>query len=161
MEATFLEVLKKIHSDCHELCQRILSKGLQIAGNIGVFCKDDEEYKRFSKLCGELIKPSDNPNQKYFELKEPISISDATYTHLYIRKPDTTEYGKYRGDIDFIMSPTEFDLLKQKVNAGGIPGAEIYNRPGWDMVKLTSSDIGSVSYVTTKKMAEKIRVRFD
>lgn len=102
-----LEAIKYIHFACYKLCQRSFGEYLPNAGNVGVFCHYhyDDEYARLVKIRKQITKPSDDPNQKYFELYEPIVIpayddmSETSYTHLYIRKPDI--YRAQVGDIDF------------------------------------------------------------
>lgn len=133
---------------------------LPVAGDIGVFCHADEEYNLLVGYKERLTISSDNPNQKYFQLKAPLVFSGVTYEWLYIRKPDPTPYGNFLGDIDFIMGPTDFGELKQRVRKGEVPGAEIYERPGWDMVQLSNPEIDSVAFVCTREMAEKIKVKF-
>ena len=156
-----LKIINQIHTDCHKLCFQALGEHLPVAGNIGVFCHSKNEYELFTKIRGELTYPSDNPNQKYFLLKEPIVIGSATYTHLYIRKPDPTPYGKYLGDVDFIMEEQEYSEFKNSVQNGLIKGAEIYDRPSWETVQITDQNINSVAYISTKEFSEKVRVKFD
>lgn len=161
------ELIKQIHIDCNILCKQILGKYLSVSGNIGVFCQSKEEYELLTKIREELCEHSDNPNQKYFLLKEPIVISsqddipETAYMYLYIRKPDLTPYGKYKGDVDFVMDPVEYNKLKERVENGMVPGAEIYDRPGWDTIQLTDPEIDSVGYVSTREFAQKVRAKFD
>lgn len=149
------------------MCKQILGEYLPNSGNMGVFCHSDEEYTSLTKLREELTEPADNPNQKYYKLSEPIvipaegDVPETTYTHLYIRKPDPTPYGKYKGDVDFIIAPEKYLKLKEKVENGEVKGAEIYDRPGWDNIQLSDHDIDAVAYVSTKEMTEKVRVKFD
>ncbi len=156
-----------VHRDCHQLIKQSLGNYLPVAGNIGIFCQSDRECKTFSNLKKEITFLSDNPNQKYFQLREPIvipnknNIPEAKYTHLYIRKPDPSQFGKYLGDIDFIMQPTEYKKLKQKVVKGKIINASLFNRPKWDMIQITDPNISSVAFITTKDFAEKIRIKLD
>jgi hypothetical protein len=126
-----------------------------------------EEYKEFEEVRKRITRASDNPKQKYFELKDPIVIEaspdtpEDRYTHLYIRKPDSTPFGKYLGDIDFVMEPEEYKDLKDFVRGGKVEGAKLYDRPGWDTVQITDPNIDSVAFVSTNEFAEKVRVRFD
>jgi hypothetical protein len=158
----------EIHFDCYKLCRDILNKYFDNAGNMGVFCHDEEEYKFLTKLREAMTEPSANPKQKYFKLIEPITvlahedIPEITYSHLYIRKPDNTPYGKYFGDVDFFLDQDEYEELKSIVISGKkFVGAQIYNRPGWDMIQLSKPTIKSVAFISTKEMTEKIRVKFD
>jgi len=163
----FIERIKNIHTDCHMLINQSVGRFLPVAGNLGVFCQSEEEYDHFLVLSEEITFPSSNPNQKYFELKEPIGIQakddipGAAYTHLYIRKPDPSPYGRYFGDIDFVMVSDEYKGFKELVNKDEIIGTEMYDRPGWDTIQITNPDINSVAYVSTKDFAEKVRVKFD
>jgi hypothetical protein len=145
-----------------------LGKCDPVAGNIGIFCQTEEEYIKFLALKDPLTKPSTNPNQKYFELLKPIKIDakdilpEAIYTHLYIRKPDYTPYGKYLGDVDFVMDEESYKQFKLDVLAGKYAeGIEIYNRPNWDTVQITYSGVSSVAYISTKEFSEKVRIKFD
>lgn len=162
-----IERIKNIHTDCHILINQSAGRILPVAGNLGVFCQSEEEYDHFLALSKGITFPSNNPNQKYFELKESITIQakedipEASYTHLYIRKPDPTPYGNFLGDIDFVMESDEYKNLKKLVGNGKINGAEIYDRPGWDTIQITNPDINSVAYVSTKDFAKRVRVKFD
>ncbi len=159
-KSQLLKTIEQIHADCHKLCMQILGKHLQVAGNIGVFCQTDNEYKNFTKLRIKLTEPSNDQNQKYYRMYNPISIGKTIYTHVYIRKPDSTTYGRYLGDIDFILEPNEYIKLKDLVAKGRIKGAEIYDRPGWDTIQITDPHINSVAYISTKEFAEKVRAEF-
>ena len=59
------------------------------------------------------------------------------------------------------MQPKEYERFKEAVVSGQIKGAEIYDRPSWDTVQITSPDVDSVAFVSTGDFAEKVRVRFD
>lgn len=163
-----LQRIQQIHDDCHRLCLLALRKHTAVAGNIGIFCQTEEEYIKLLALKDLLTKPSTNPNQKYFELLKPIKIAakeilpEAIYTHLYIRKPDHTPYGKYSGDIDFVMDEESYKEFKLDVLAGKYDeGIEIYNRPNWDTVQITNPKVSSVAYICTKEFSERVRVKFD
>lgn len=158
----------QIHADCYRLCKQAFGRYFPNAGNVAVFCHSDEEYEHLAKIAEELTEPSGNPDQKYFQLREPIVIPaadgtpEAVYTHLYIRKPDTSPYGHFTGDIDFFLEPDEYSKLKYSLLHGNaVKGAEAYDdRPGWDMIQLSDPNVGAVAYVSTRSMAEKARVRF-
>src|SRR3990167_6480044 len=85
-----LEAMKYTHFACFELCKKALGDYLPIAGNMGIFCHYESEYTFLTKLREELTEKSDNFNQKYFRLHEPITIPangnvpETTYTYLYI-----------------------------------------------------------------------------
>lgn len=153
--------LKLIFLECSNLVESIIHKSFPVSGNIAIFAQSDEEYDDLSKLKESITKPSDNPNQKYFELIEPIVIKDAIFTHLYIRKFDHSEYGKYLGDIDFVTNSEEYKELKTRVINKEFPGAVMYDRPGWDNIELSLPNIDVVAYISTQEMAEKARVKFD
>ena len=144
-----------------------MGKYLPIAGNVGVFCHFDKEFELLTKIREELTQPSDNPNQKYYLLREPIiipaegDIPKATYTYLYIRKSNSSPAGRYVGDIDFVLGDNEYTSLKASLTSGKvINGAHIYDRPGWDMIELADPNISSVAYIGTGAMTKKLRVRF-
>lgn len=159
------KVIERIHLDCHKLCQQALNKYLPVAGNVGIFCHSDSEQDALNKISKDLTYPSGNPDQKYFQLKGPIAIRSgrtplAVYTHLYIRRPDPSEYGRYLGDIDFVTDTIEYQKLKQLTEADLIQGAEVYDRLGWDTIQITDPNIRSVAYVSTKEFAKKVRIKF-
>lgn len=159
-----LSMIEKIHIDCFKLCKASLGKYLSIAGNVGIFCQSDKEYEELNKIKEKITFKSNNPKQKYYELMKPIiiestnNIPKAIYTHLYIRKPQDDSH--QRGDVDFVLSDNDYKLLKKKVENGLINNAGIYDRIGWDMIKLSNKNINSLAFIGTKNMCEKVRVRF-
>jgi len=98
-------------------------------------------------------------------LKKGLTLKDKNFTailtHIYIRKYDPSEYGKYKGDVDFIIDDEEYANLKEKVINKEYAGAEMYQRTGWDTIQITKGEIDVVSYLSTLEMAEKLRVKFD
>src|SRR3989338_6131675 len=117
-----LKAIKHIHFECHKLCKQTFGKYLQNAGNVGVFCHYDDELIVLKKIQEKIIKSSDNPNQKYFQLNTPIvipaqgDIPKTTYTNLYIRKPDP--YRSHVGDIDFYLEPQKYKSFKKLIMTG-------------------------------------------
>ena len=159
--------IEQIHIDCFKLCKQAIGRYLPVAGNVGVFCHYSQEYDLLTKIREELTEPSTNPNQKYYLLCEPITIRargdmpKTAYTHLYIRKPDPSPAGRCAGDIDFVLSDEAYASLKASIVKGTIiKGAQIYDRPGWDMIELADPSIGSVAYIGTDLMTKRLRVRF-
>ena len=159
-EGELLEVIKYTHFACSELCKKAFGKYLPVAGNIGIFCHYEDEYQFLTKLREELTDKNDNWNQKYFHLHRPIVITakddvpETTYTYLYVRKPDQH---KEVGDVDFVLEKEKFNELKNSsLNGGKINGVEIFYRPDLDMVRLSSSDIDVLPYITTKYMYENV-----
>jgi len=158
------EAIRYIHFECHRLCKLSFGKYLPNAGNMGVFCHYNDEYEFLIKLRKELTETSDNINQKYFRLHQPIIIQakgdvpETTYTHLYIRKPDP--YRHHVGDIDFYLEPEKYKELKESMLAGKkIKGARVFERPDLDMIELYDPDIDALAYVSTEKMSEAVRVK--
>lgn len=155
-----VERIKQIHADCYQLCQQAFGKDLLNSGNMGVFCQNDQEYQLFSKIAQSLVLQSDNPKQKYFTLIEPIIIGEIDYQYLYIRLPDPSGYGKYLGDVDFYLPDADYQELKERLLEGEIiKNAQIYDRPGWDMIQLTDPNIKSVAYVSILDMTQKVHVK--
>ncbi len=121
-EQELLEAIHYIHTETHKLCRNSMSKDLPNAGNMGIFCHYDEEYMKLVEIRKQLTHPSDNPDQKYFLLHNPIHIEEAngipatTYTHLYIRKPDP--YRHHVGDVDFYLEEEAYKQLKQSLLDG-------------------------------------------
>jgi len=158
------EAIKHIHFECHKLCKQSFGHYLPNAGNMGIFCHYDDEYERLIEIRKELTEQSDNSNQKYFQLYEPIiiptrkDVPETTYTYLYIRKPDP--YRHHVGDVDFYLEPEKYMELKQSLLAGKkINGARVFERTDLDMVELYNPDIDALAYVSTKQMTEKVRVK--
>lgn len=161
-----LAAIKYIHEACYKLCKQSFGYYLPNAGNVGVFCHYDDEYERLTKLRQEMTEPSDNPDQKYFKLHEPIvipaqgDISEAIYTYLYIRKPDPSRH--HVGDVDFYLESGEYSTLKQSLLDGKeIPGARIFPRADLDMIELYDPDVDALGYVSQKTMTEKVRVKIN
>lgn len=102
-----LAAITHIHLEAHKLCKQSFGTYLSNAGNVGVFCHYTDEFVFLKKLRDELTELSDNSDQKYFKLHEPLvipqqgDIPETTYTYLYIRKPDP--YRHHVGDIDFFL----------------------------------------------------------
>ena len=162
-----LDAVTHIHFECYKLCKFSFGMHLPNAGNVGVFCHTDEEYEFLTKLRKEMTEVSDNLDQKYFKLHKPIvipatnDVPETTYTYLYIRKPDPTPYGKYVGDVDFVLEEDEYTKIKNKLlNGQTIKGAEIYDRPGWDTIQLTDPNVDAVAYISTEEFSKKVRVKF-
>ncbi len=163
-ETKLLEAVRHIHVSCYALCKQSLGLYPRNAGNIGVFCHYDDEYDRLKSIREKLTEPSDNPNQKYFRLHEPITvvaiddIPETTYTHLYIRKPDPYRYQV--GDVDFYLEQDEYTALKQSlVDGKSIRGARVFDRVDLDMIELYDPDIDTLAYVSTDTESQKVRVK--
>lgn len=163
-EAVLFEAIKHIHLSCYSLCKQSFGEYLPNAGNMGVFCHYDDEYAALIKIREALAEESDNVDQKYFRLHQPIiipaqdDVPETTYTHLYIRKPDP--YRHHVGDVDFYLDPEKYTALKQSMLAGKkIQGARVFDRVDLDMIELYDPDIDALAYVSTEKMTEDVRVK--
>lgn len=158
------EAIKHIHFACFELCKQSFDKYLPVAGNMGVFCHYDDEYESLIELRKQLTEGSENINQKYFKLHEPVVIPahgdapETTYTFLYIRKPDP--YRSHVGDVDFVLEEEKYQELKKSLRDGRvIKGTRIFERPDLDMVELYDADVDVLGYVSPREMTEKVRVK--
>lgn len=156
------EAIKYIHFESYRLCKQNLGYFLPVAGNIGVFCHDEDEFERLIKIRKELTDLSDNWNQKYFRLFKPIvfpaknDIPETTYTYLYIRKPDSSHY--HVGDMDFYLEPSKYKELKRSLLSGKvIKGVKIFRRPDLDLIELSDSESDVCAFVGQKTMAENVR----
>ena len=156
--------IKHIHLSCYKLCKKSFGEYLLNAGNIGVFCHYDNEWEFLTKLRKQLTEASDNIDQKYFRLHEPIvipaqgDIPETEYTYLYIRKPDP--YRHHVGDVDFHLEPEKYaELKKALLNKKAMKGARIFERPDLDMIELFDPDVDALAYVSTSKMAKKVRIK--
>lgn len=158
------EAIRHIHFESYLLCKQSFGKYLPNAGNMGVFCHYDDEYDFLIQARKELTETSDNINQKYFRLHEPIvipaqsDIPETIYTHLYIRRPDP--YRHHVGDLDFYLEPEEYtELKKSLLNGEKIKGARVFDRPDLDMIELYGPDSDVLAYVSTVKMSEAVRIK--
>ena len=156
-----IEAIKYTHLKCFELCKKNFGRYLSVAGNIGIFCNYDHEYEFLTKLREELTDKFDNWNQKYYRLHEPIVIPaqgdmpTATYTYLYIRKPDQHEEV---GDVDFVLNEKEYDELKNSLLGGKkIEGVEIFDRPELDLIRLFDVNSDVLSFVGTEDINESVK----
>ncbi|CAN5708105.1 hypothetical protein BH23PAT2_BH23PAT2_10320 [soil metagenome] len=159
-----IEAMKYIHFACHQLRKQSFGKYLPNAGNIGIFCHYDDEYERLKAIRNKITEPSNNSDQKYFKLYEPIVISvrdgvpTTTYTHLYIRKPDP--YRHHVGDVDFYLEQGQYDELKQSLLDGKqIKGARVFPRHDLDMIELYDPDVDVLGYISASRMTEKVRIK--
>lgn len=159
-----LEAINFTHFACYQLCQQSFGKLLPNSGNMGIFCHFDDEFELLIKIREELTESSDNWNQKYFRLLEPIVIPAkgevpvTTYTHLYIRKPDP--YRHHVGDVDFFLDPEEYIKTKKRLMDGEIiKGARVFSSSNLDMIELFDPNIDALSYISTHKMTEIVRAK--
>jgi len=154
--------IRHVHFSCYQLCKQSFNNYFANAQNIGIFCHYDQEYAFLTKLRQELTESSDNINQKYFRLHEPIiipaqgDVPETTYSYLYVRKPDP--YRAQVGDIDFFVTPDEYETLKLEVEKG-IPGARVFDRKDLAMIELYNPDIDALGYVSTSTVSESVRAK--
>lgn len=160
------ERMRRIHFECHYLCNEVLGEYLQVAGNIGVFTHSKQEYKRLTGVVDNLTEKSQEPDRKYFKLHKPFVVEQKSdipkveYGYLYIRK-SKDHLSEYIGDVDFIAEPDRYEKLKKSLkSSNGISGVEIYDRPGWDMIKLSLPEKDSVAFIGTEEMTKKVRFEF-
>jgi len=159
-----LDAIRHIHVECFKLCKASFGEYLPVAGNVGFFCHCDEEYKVLTELRKELTEASNNINQKYFRLHDPIVIPEegdmpeTTYTHLYIRQPDI--YRAQVGDVDFVMEAERYQKAKDELREGKvISGARIFPRADLDMIELYNSDVDALGYISVNEETEKVRAK--
>ena len=159
-----LEAIEYMHFTSYKLCKKVFDQYFPVAGNVGFFCHYEDEYEILTNIRKKLTEESDNFNQKYFRLHEPITfrskdeVPSATYTHLYIRKPDP--YRHFVGDIDYYLEDSEYEELKERLKNGEkMPGARIFPRPDLDMIEVYDPDIDVISYVSDYKMTQDVHVK--
>lgn len=162
--AELLEAIKHTHYECNKLCFSSLGEYLPNAGNVWIFCHYDDEYDVLSELREKMTVASDNLNQKYFRLHEPIELEEyngipkTTYTYLYVRKPDP--YRHHVGDVDFYLEEEEYKKLKQYLADGNkISWARIFDRGDLDMIELHNPDSDVLWYISTERMTDIVRVK--
>lgn len=162
-EEELLEAIKYTHFACFELCKKTIGKYLSVAGNIGIFCHYEDEYKFLTGVREKLTEETENWNHKYYLLHKPIEIPAqgdvpaTTYTYLYVRKPDAhTEVG----DADFVFSGKEYTELKNSLLQGTkIEGVGIFDRPGIELLRLSDPDFDVLSFAGPKNMEENVRAK--
>jgi hypothetical protein len=161
-EAELNEAVRYIHFACHKLCKKVFGKYLPVAGNIGLFCHYDDEYKLLTKIREKLTQESDNWNEKYYRLHKPLvlqgsrDIPETIYTYLYIRRPDQKIQV---GDVDFVLNEKEYDKLKNSLSNGKkIRGMEIMDRPDLDLIKLFDQNIDVLSFIGKRNMEENVGI---
>lgn len=161
-QAGLMDAITHVHFECYRLCKDSFGEYLANSGNIGIFCHYDDEYEYLTKVREGLTEASENLDQKYFKLYEPIvipsqyGVPETTYTYLYIRKPDP--YRHHVGDIDFYLPETEYTKLKSEIEQGRVvPGARIFPSPTLDMIELYNSDSDALGYVSTETMTDIVK----
>lgn len=162
-EEELFEAIKYTHFSCFDLCKNNFERYLPVAGNIGIFCHYYDEFKFLTKLREELTEESDNWNQKYYRLHKPITIPahgdipSATYTYLYISKPDERHEV---GDVDFVLNSKEYSELKNSLLEGiEIKGVEILDRPDLDLIKLSDPTVDTLSFIGIEYMSGNIGIK--
>jgi hypothetical protein len=159
-----IQAISHTHFECYKLCKQSFGKYLTNAGNIGIFCHYEDEFQFLTNIRKELTESTDNYDQKYFKLHEPIiidakgDIPETVYSYLYIRRPDP--YRSHVGDVDFYLPIEEYQLLKQQMQAGRVlSGARVFDRPDLDMIELYDPDVDVLGYVSTETMTETVRIK--
>ena len=156
-----LKAIEHTHFESYKLCKQSLGKYLPNAGNVGVFCHYDDEYEYLTKLREQSTTSSENYNQKYFRLHDPIVIQpkgevpETTYEFLYIRKPDP--YRHHVGDVDFYLEKSAYVELKKATEEGEILDARNYPGPNLEMIELFNPDSDVLAYISTKKMTDLVK----
>lgn len=160
-ETALLEAIQHVHVSGHKLSYNSFGKYLDKSGNIGIFCHYEDEYEFLTKLRKQLTDEAMNFNNKYFKLKQPITIPQiddipgATYEYLYIRQPDPYRYQV--GDIDLCVDRLEYKQLKQLVMNGDTKSARTYEgKSDLDMIELFDADMDVLAYVVDHKMSEVV-----
>ncbi len=159
---TLLDAIRHIHIEAYKLCWNTFQKHLPNSGNVGVFCHYETEYEYLTGLRKEITEASENYNQKYFRLHNPIietatpEIPKTKYEFLYIRQPDP--YRHHVGDIDFFLPENEYQMFKSEIEAGKkLAGARVFPSPHLDMIELFHPDSDVLAYVSTTRMTDIVK----
>lgn len=151
--------IRYLHKECHKLCKEAFGEYLPVAGNIGVFSHYDDEYRQLVEIQQSATTEENPFNGKYFKLLKPIrveaddDIPGATYTHLYVRKPDP--YRHHVGDVDFYLEEEKYKLLYSEMQSGKrITSARIYPADTHNMIELHNPDSDALGYVNYKTMKD-------
>lgn len=150
-----------MHTACHTLCYQTFGRYLPVSGNVGIFTHYEEEYDYLLSVRDNLVEPGINYKQKYFKLKNPITIDvqndvpAATYSLLYIRQPDP--YRAQVGDIDFVLSQPEHESFASALALDKFhSGARLFHRPEENMIELYNPDIDALAYILDSPLLSKI-----
>lgn len=156
------EAIQYVHFEAYKLCQQTFGRYLPNSGNVGIFCHYQTEYEYLTEVRKELTETTDNYNQKYFRLHNPIIIPATTstpetkYQFLYVRQPDP--YRHHVGDVDFFLPENEYLTLKSELEAGKMmTGARLFPSPQLDMIELFNPDSDVLAYVSTTKMTNLVK----
>lgn len=157
-----LKAIEHIHFESYRLCKISFGNYLPNSGNVGVFCHYQDEYVHLTSIRKELTESSENYNQKYFRLHNPIIIPakddapETTYEFLYVRQPDP--YRHHVGDVDFYLPEDEYSKLKSEMENGKeVPGARLFPSPRLEMIEMYNPDSDVLAYVSTVKMTEIVK----
>jgi hypothetical protein len=157
------KAIEYTHYACFKMCFQIFGKYYENAGNIGIFCHFDDEFEYLTSLRKQITIESDNENNKYYRLIEPITIPakngipETTYTYLYIRHPEAEK--TQVGDVDFYVTKPEFHELKRSLLGGEIiKGVSILDRTDIDMIKLSFLEVDAWGFLRASKVTEMGKV---
>ena len=101
-----------------QIMQTLIWKIPQECREYWYLCHYAEEHTVLTSIRKELTIQSNNPDQKYFLLSNPIiippheDVPETMYTHLYIRKPDNNK--SQVGDVDFFLSVEDYKRLNYR-----------------------------------------------
>lgn len=158
-EKELLYAIKYIHVLCATLCKQTVGTYLPVAGNIGIFCQDADEYERLVGIQKKLTNTEIHVYGKYFLLHNPVTIPTqdgipgATYRYLYIRRPDI--HKPQAGDVDFFMEPVAYARLKASLSAGTqIPGMRVLDRPDLDLIECYDPSVDAFAYIGAVKVPD-------
>lgn len=160
-EEELMAALRYVHETCHKLCHDAVGTYLPVAGNIGIFCHDYDEYTYLTSLREKLTYREPNYKAKYYPLKDSIHFEEkdgipaATYEYLYVRKVDP--YRSHVGDVDFFVSAEVHEKYKDGLTAGDFRnGARLFERPEENLIELWLPQYDVVSFIANAKMQEKV-----
>lgn len=160
-EAQLFEAITYLHKACHTLCFQTFGRYLPVSGNVGIFSHYEPEFDFLLSVRDKLVNQTVNYKQKYYQLKQPIvikaqgDIPGATYSLLYIRRPDP--YRAQVGDIDFVLPPNEHEAFKGTLETEKFRnGARLYHRAEENMIELCHPDIDAAAYVLDRRLVDKI-----
>ena len=161
-EGELQQAIEHIHLESYRLCKVSFGRYLPNSGNIGIFCHYQDEYEYLTGVRESLTESSENLNQKYYRLHNPIvipangDVPEATYDFLYIRQPDP--YRHHVGDLDFYLPEDEYFALKKEMENGKVvAGARLFPSPRLEMIEMLNPDCDVLAYVSTEKMADIVK----
>ena len=114
-----------------------------------IFCQNDDEYKTFKQLAGELGSVLEQTKSgPLFRIK--IETVAGTLQLLKVRNPDITR--KERGDADFTVD----DYSNFKTDYIGVRGFKVMTNKDFEMIELMDPDFDVRAYFSNPPLDQQM-----